>query len=74
MIDAEGTFHTEWEEWRLMQVNDQLESTEFAIFDGTGDLAWRKLVAMRNGAPPPKIRNQKTVTTTIKEENDHERI
>ena len=27
-----------------MNVNDQLEPTVFAIFGGTGDLAWRKLV------------------------------
>jgi glucose-6-phosphate 1-dehydrogenase len=27
-----------------MSVNDQLEPTVFAIFGGTGDLAWRKLV------------------------------
>jgi glucose-6-phosphate 1-dehydrogenase len=27
-----------------MHVNDQIEPTVFAIFGGTGDLAWRKLV------------------------------
>jgi glucose-6-phosphate 1-dehydrogenase len=41
-----------------MNVNDQLEPTVFAIFGGTGDLTWRKLVPAlfdlsRDGSLPP---------------------
>jgi hypothetical protein len=31
------------EGWRIPTTNDQLEPTAFVIFDGVGDLTWRRI-------------------------------